>query len=134
MLTLDVLLVEDDAVNRLFASTVLRRFGCEVTVAANGAEGLELCRERVFHAVFMDCYMPLLDGFEASLAIRELGGWASVVPIIALTASVTASDRRRAERSGMTAFLVKPIDRALLEVELQRAADRVRPLLSRRAR
>ncbi len=129
MPSLNVLLVEDDAVNRLFARAVLSKYGCTVTAVNNGAEGLDICRRQRFDALFMDCYMPLLDGFKTTEGIRALGGWASDVPIVALTASVTVTDRARATAAGMTGFLVKPIERALLRAELEKIARelRVRP-------
>ena len=132
LLELDVLLVEDNEVNRTLARAFLRRFGCNVTIAENGAVALDACRERSFDAILMDCYMPLMDGFEATEAIRRLPGWAEV-PIIALTASVTASDQAKAEAAGMDEFLVKPIDRKRLLAALVQARDQKEAAATRQA-
>lgn len=132
-LALEVLLVEDDAVNRTLVRVLLRHAGCSVTAAENGAAALDACRERRFDAVLMDCYMPVMDGFEATTAIRGLGGWSATLPIIALTASVTTADRDQAAAVGMSDFLLKPIDRRRLASILATIRDRKEAALRRQA-
>jgi len=115
-----LLLVEDNPVNRLVASRFLARAGCRVDEATNGQEALEKTRGHRYDAVFMDCFMPELDGYEATRRIRaaEPDGWR--VPVIALTAAAFASDRDKAISAGMDDYLTKPIELS----ELARVLDR----------
>jgi PAS domain S-box-containing protein len=103
-----VLVVDDHPANRAVAAGLAKRLGCTVETAANGAEAVERCRQRGFDLIFMDCQMPVMDGFEATAEIRRLPG-SQMTPILALTASSVASDRERAMRLGMNGFLSKPI-------------------------
>lgn len=108
-----VLVVEDNEINQRIVRRMLEFLGCEVDVAENGAVGLEMFNQSNYAIVFMDCQMPVMDGFEATTAIRS-GSRAKDVPIIAVTANVLPEDRRRCEEVGMDEFLAKPIDRPLL--------------------
>ncbi|GAB6037530.1 hypothetical protein JCM15519_20890 [Fundidesulfovibrio butyratiphilus] len=108
---LQVLLVDDHPINRKAGSLLLTRLGCDVTMADNGAKALELVRERSFDMVFMDVQMPVMDGFEATRAIRRLGGRFSSLPIIALTANALEGDKERCLRAGMTDYLCKPMQK-----------------------
>ena len=105
---LRVLVVEDNPVNQKVAEATLRRLGAQVTVANNGLEGVRAVRAHPFDLVLMDCQMPVMDGFEATLKLRE--GVAPKLPVIALTASVMPEDRERAAQVGMDAFLNKPLN------------------------
>jgi signal transduction histidine kinase/ActR/RegA family two-component response regulator len=103
-----VLLVEDNAVNRMVARTMLQRLGCEVTEAHGGADGECLARDRAYDLILMDLYMPDMDGFETARRIR--GGGANIrTPIWALTASAVEEDRTRCLAVGMNGHLAKPI-------------------------
>lgn len=108
-----ILLVEDEPVNRLVATRLLRKEGFEVVTAENGAHCLEICKTEAFPVVLMDCQMPLMDGLAATRALRVLeqikGRPRSVV--IAYTANALAEDRRRCIESGMDGFLAKPVSR-----------------------
>ncbi|MBF0108514.1 MAG: ABC transporter substrate-binding protein [Magnetococcales bacterium] len=123
----DVLLVEDNVVNQEVAVAILEQLGCRVTVVGNGQQALNLLCGGVtpFHAVFMDCEMPILDGMEATRRLRlwekEQGGH---VPVIALTAHALPESRRQCLIAGMDDFLRKPFSHGDVAVVL----DRLLPL------
>ncbi|MEO0322116.1 MAG: ATP-binding protein [Myxococcota bacterium] len=108
---LEVLLVEDNAVNQLVAKGLLAKLGVSVTVAGDGEEALARLREARFDLVFMDCQMPRLDGFAATRAIRrgDAGPEAVTLPIVAMTANALEGDRERCLEAGMTDYLTKPV-------------------------
>jgi PAS domain S-box-containing protein len=101
------LLVEDNATNQFVAKRFIEKAGCVVDVAANGAEALEKIAAADFDLVFMDCQMPIMDGYEATKRIRQ--GRLSTVPIIAMTAHAMKGDRERCLAVGMTEYLSKPL-------------------------
>ena len=108
--SLQVLLTEDNPVNQAVASRLLEKLGHRVTVANNGKEGFEAWARGDFDVVLMDVQMPVMDGIDATKAIRraeELRG--TRVPIIALTAHAMTSDRDRCLAAGMDRYLSKPI-------------------------
>jgi len=118
-LKLRVLVAEDNPVNRMLIDRLLSRLGSEVLCVDNGREALEQLKGRErFHLVLMDCQMPVMDGFEATLAIRALPGPISKIPIIALTAAVLPQDRARCFAAGMDEMLNKPIRPGELETLL----------------
>ncbi len=104
-----VLLAEDNEFNQEIALENLRQAGLDVTLARDGAEAVELWEQGHFDVILMDIQMPRMDGFEASRRIRATSKGASV-PIIAMTAFASASDRERCLAAGMSDFLTKPID------------------------
>ncbi|WP_305516110.1 response regulator [Pseudomonas sp. PD9R] len=114
-----VLLVEDNPVNQLVAKGMLGKLGCDVTVAAHGAEALDQLEHKEFDLVLMDCNMPVMDGYEASRQIRRSGRWPQL-PIVALTANAMSEERERCRAAGMSDYLAKPFRReelaALLDV------------------
>ncbi|MDB4973510.1 MAG: hybrid sensor histidine kinase/response regulator [Myxococcaceae bacterium] len=123
-----VLVVEDDATNVLLLVRLLQRCNGKTVVAGTGAAAVELCRQRQFDIILMDGMMPEMDGYEATQQIRSLEhGWTSTVPIIALTANALAGDRERCLRVGMTDYISKPIDSALLNAALLRAIEPAAP-------
>jgi signal transduction histidine kinase/CheY-like chemotaxis protein len=105
---LHVLLAEDNPVNQFVAVEMLRRLGCEVTLAQNGQQALEAAGKQPFDLIFMDCDMPVLDGYDATRAIRAEQATRHV-PIIALTASAFDGERTRCLEAGMDDFLAKPV-------------------------
>ena len=111
---LKVLLVEDNAVNREVASQFLQRLGQEVIIAVDGAQAVGIVADEDFDLILMDMQMPVMDGIAATRAIRELPGKARTVPIIAMTANASDSDRRKCVEAGMTGFQSKPISMAQL--------------------
>ncbi len=113
-----ILLVEDNLVNQKVTALALRRLGFAVEVAANGRAAVDAARARRFAAILMDCQMPVMDGFEATLAIRQLPR--GEVPIIAMTAAAMTGDRERCLTAGMNDYLSKPVQRAELERMLEK--------------
>ena len=109
-----VLVVDDNPTNRKVLDLMLTRLGCEVGLAADGAVAVStVCEgERQYDLVLMDCMMPVMDGFEATRAIRAAG---SSVPIIAMTANATEDDRRACLAAGMGDFASKPVTLEALE-------------------
>ena len=107
----DVLLVEDNLVNQKVAMAMLKKLGCRVWVAPNGAQALKQISERKFNLIFMDCQMPIMDGFEATRAIRQMVGAIHDIPIIAMTAHALREDREECLASGMNDYLAKPVHR-----------------------
>jgi CheY-like chemotaxis protein len=132
-----VLLVEDTAVNRLVAVKLLELLGCSVDTACNGQEAIERRRSGRYDIVFMDCEMPLVDGLEATRAIRrgesEDPAFGSRVPIIALTAHALAGDRDRCMAVGMDDHVPKPFGAEAVATILHRwLPGHVRPSLTGR--
>ncbi|MBK8004751.1 MAG: response regulator [Gemmatimonadetes bacterium] len=104
-----VLLADDTSVNLAVATRMLKKLGCRVDTAVDGAEALAKARAGGYDLVLLDCNMPVLDGFGAARAIRALAGEMAQVPIVALTASVTAEEHRLCREAGMDAVLAKPV-------------------------
>jgi len=105
-----ILLVEDNPVNQLVASSMLTYAGASIEAVDNGAAALERLRSDagLFDLVLMDVQMPEMDGFEATARIRaELG---LTLPVLAMTAGVLESEREQCIASGMNDFIAKPID------------------------
>ncbi len=119
-----VLVVEDVLANRMVAGSMLRRLGMEVDLAENGKQALELLDSRRYGMIFMDCQMPVMDGYEATRHIRQCRRVElSRVPIVALTADVTEEGRKKCLDAGMDDFLSKPFElqnlQTLLDVWLK---------------
>jgi CheY-like chemotaxis protein len=115
-----VLLAEDNAVNQKVALRLLERLGCSVDVAASGSEAVEKYRAAPYDIVFMDCQMPLMDGYEATAAIRRLESAGAHIPIVALTANAMQGDRDVCLAQGMDDYIAKPINTGDLIRVLQR--------------
>jgi PAS domain S-box-containing protein len=116
----EILLVEDNPVNQKVATAMLKKMGCVVTVAPNGARALEQIAQRCFDLIFMDCQMPIMDGFETTRAIRQMVGKIRDIPIIAMTAHALKGDRQRCLDAGMNDYLSKPVHRNSLVTILQK--------------
>jgi CheY-like chemotaxis protein len=120
---LRVLLIEDVRANQLLIETVLGKYGLEITVANNGALGVEAFRASEFDLVLMDIVMPVMDGIDAARAIRALPGNGSNVPIIALTGRAGDEDKATYLQSGMNDTVKKPLVTADLIVAIERQCD-----------
>ena len=120
LLSRNVLLAEDNKTNQLIARRMLERIGCEVDVVGNGEEAVLQAGRRHYDAVFMDCFMPVLDGYEATRQIRRISGAGGQVPIIALSAAALDSERQRALDAGMNDYVTKPVSRDALQRALER--------------
>jgi CheY-like chemotaxis protein len=100
---------EDNAVNQRVVRAMLLRLGLEVDVVGNGAEAVAAAALVEYRAIFMDCQMPVLDGFKATAAIRQHQGALRHTPIIAVTASAMKSDELRCLAAGMDDHIAKPL-------------------------
>ena len=117
---LDILAVDDDAVNRLVIGGFLTPHGHTVTFAHDGEAAVALAREHRFDLILMDVMMPGLDGPSATRMIRTLPPPLGDVPIIALTANAMPGDRERYLAEDMTDYVTKPIDRSMLFRTIER--------------
>ncbi|MGO8788290.1 MAG: response regulator, partial [Terriglobia bacterium] len=119
-----ILLVEDNAVNQQLAVRLLEKRGHIVTVASNGSEALALLTRTRFDVALMDVQMPVMDGFEATAAIRKAEtSSGNHLPIIAMTAHAMEGDRERCMAAGMDAYISKPIQRDELIEMVERIGD-----------
>jgi signal transduction histidine kinase/ActR/RegA family two-component response regulator len=127
-----VLLVEDNPVNVLVAQAELEQLGLTVVTAENGIKALEWLERHHVDLVLMDCHMPEMDGFEATRQIRarEVSQGALAVPVVALTASTLAEDRKQCLDAGMNDHLAKPYK----VPELARIVQRYLPVCPSRVR
>src|SRR6266851_331711 len=118
--SLRILLAEDNPVNQRLASRLLEKRGHSVVVAGNGREALEALEKEYFDLVFMDVQMPVMDGFEATAAIRKKEGDSGIhLPVVALTAHAMKGDREKCLAGGMDGYLTKPIQPQELDELLQ---------------
>ena len=116
---LNVLVAEDNPINRKLIQRLLQRLGYEPELVVNGRECIELLHQKPFDVVLMDCQMPILDGYEATLRIRSgaAGADQRALPIIALTAAAMVGDRERCMHVGMNDYLTKPVQpEALIQI------------------
>ncbi|WP_018916359.1 ATP-binding protein [Vreelandella zhanjiangensis] len=102
-----LLLVEDNAVNRKVATSLLSRLGCDVICAENGQDALTMAKSLQIHLIFMDIQLPDMDGLMVTQRLREQGGWLAQVPIVAMTAG--GNDRQRCLAAGMNDYITKPL-------------------------
>ncbi len=121
--TLRILLAEDTLPNQKLIVYALAKRGHTVEVAGNGAETLELIQRQDFDLVLMDVQMPVMDGLEATAAIRRLDDPKKArLPIVAMTAHAYKSDQERCLAAGMDAYISKPINRRELIEIVERMA------------
>lgn len=103
------LLVEDNRVNQVLATHILRRLGMQLTIVDNGQEAVDVLDRQTFDLVLMDIQMPVMNGIDATRLIRQDPRFA-MLPIIAMSAGVTLDEQSRCNEVGMTAFVAKPIN------------------------
>ncbi len=116
-----VLIVEDNEVNLVVFTQMMMGFGCDVTQARDGREAIESVGKAKFDIVFMDCLMPVLDGYQAVAQMRER--WTDLPPIIAITANALSYDRQKCLDAGFTDYVAKPVRKADLEAILRRYTE-----------
>jgi signal transduction histidine kinase/CheY-like chemotaxis protein len=120
-----VLVAEDDRVNQMVVEEMLKRLGCEVDVTGDGQAARAAAARKRYDIVFMDCHMPLMDGYEAARGMRlDEQQRGTHTPIVALTADSLASDRERCMAAGMDDFLTKPVGSAQLSATIERWTGR----------
>jgi len=110
---LSILLVEDNLLNQRIVTFSLKKYNHEVTIANNGVEAIEKFRENKYDVILMDIMMPVMDGLEATVKIREIesdSNFENRTPIIALTANTMDNDRDKCISYGMDEFMAKPFD------------------------
>ncbi|MBW8687454.1 response regulator [Chitinophaga rhizophila] len=115
---LNILIVEDNPINMLLATTVVKRIAHDARIyeAQDGIEAIRICRAQLPDLILMDIQMPLMNGYEATASIREIKG-AQRIPIIALTAGNLKGEREKCINAGMNDFIAKPlIQEKLLEL------------------
>ena len=117
-----ILIVEDNATNRLIAARMLQSLGASVETANDGAQGVEAAGRQAFDLVLMDVQMPVMDGVTATRLIRAQTGATATVPILAMTANVFAHQQEAYREAGMTGAVSKPLSPAALLAEIARIA------------
>ena len=118
-----ILIVDDNATNRVVAQALCEMFGCTSETAEDGVEALEAVQERPFDLILMDIKMPRMDGVQATEAIRALTGPARDIPIVALTANADPDDAKKYLTIGMAAVVEKPIKPERLRMAMNLALE-----------
>jgi len=120
-----VLVAEDNAVNQRIVRMMLSKLGCETHIARDGRQAVDMARAEHFDIVFMDCQMPVISGFEATQAVRELTDTdRRTVPIVAMTADASGGDRERCLTMGMDDCISKPVQAVDLRRMLSKWVER----------
>jgi CheY-like chemotaxis protein/HPt (histidine-containing phosphotransfer) domain-containing protein len=116
-----ILLVEDNTVNRLVAEGMLQNIRCHIDIAVNGQEAVDKFSESDYDIIFMDCQMPVMDGFAATSEIRDIESREKKkrTPIVALTANALKGDRERCMSAGMDDYVSKPFTIADLKAAIE---------------
>lgn len=117
-----VLVVDDNSTNQLVACGMLTKFGIDAEIANNGQDALDMLTQAAFDLVFMDCQMPVMDGYTATKEIRNPDSKVQnhTIPIIAMTANTMQGDKEKCLASGMDDFIAKPVDSIKLRKLLER--------------
>ena len=115
-----MLLVEDNEINQQVAQEILQGAGLIVTVANNGQEGVDAARKNEYDIILMDIQMPVMDGYTATHAIRNLKSEIRNLPILAMTAHAMAGDEQKSLDAGMNGHVTKPINPDQLFAALQK--------------
>lgn len=124
---LDVLVVEDNETNRFVAQELLASLGCHVTLANDGAQGVQAARAGAFDLILMDISMPVMNGWDAARAIRVGDGKSAVARILALTAHVIPDAQNLLDDSGIDGILLKPLRRDEIRAEIEAFANMKKP-------
>ncbi|MDH3354466.1 MAG: response regulator, partial [Chromatiales bacterium] len=105
-----ILLAEDNEVNAMIASAMLKKGGLDLDIAENGAVALEMLQQKHYDLILMDCQMPVMDGCQATKEIRANEKEGEHIPIIAVTANASEEDRQQTIDAGMDDFMSKPFN------------------------
>jgi len=114
-----ILVVEDNEDNREIFVFRLQQLDFEVLVASNGKEALEIASRSKPDVIFMDLRMPVMDGWEATRALRQTE-WGRDLPVIAVTAHAMKEEREKALNAGCDEFILKPVDYSIIQRTIQR--------------
>jgi len=118
----EILVVDDHPMNLKLMQGFIQKLGCTCLIARNGREAVDIWASRPLSAVFMDCQMPVMDGFEATAEIRRLEGATRHTPIIAMTANAVSGDREKCLAAGMDDYMSKPLKLAQLKTLIETLA------------
>jgi len=120
---LKILVTEDEAINRMYISTILERNGWEIHEASDGEEALSCISNNTYDIVLMDISMPKMNGLDATMEIRKNETDGSHLPVIALTAHAFPSDRKKFLDAGMDDVVIKPLNEETLINVISRYID-----------
>jgi ligand-binding sensor domain-containing protein/ActR/RegA family two-component response regulator len=129
-----VLLVEDNAVNQLVIRKLVERYGMVTDTADHGRAALDRLRKASYDIILMDCQMPIMDGYEATIAIRGMRDGTERIPIIAVTAHAMVGDREKCLEAGMDGHVPKPVSVETLLDEMARVAPHLMARIGSRSR
>ena len=118
---LNILIAEDNSVNQILIERILRKLGYHTETASDGVRALNFLDKKEYNVILMDVRMPLMDGFEATQAIRQMS--IQQPYIIAMTANAMSSDRDECINIGMNDYISKPIHMEEIIEKLKIAAD-----------
>ena len=121
-----ILIVEDNEINALILTRMLKLLGYRSHTVSNGADALEAAARETYSTILMDCQMPVMDGFTTTRRLRSRFAGDPRIPIVAITATATTEDQERCLAAGMDDYLPKPITMDRLAAVLNRWAP-VRP-------
>ena len=109
-----ILVAEDNLTNQIIAKKFLAKMGVDVKIVNNGQAAVDAFKAMPFDLIFMDCQMPVMDGYEATSIIRKIEKEKNLrpMPIVALTANASSDDRILCELSGMSDVVTKPFNKA----------------------
>ncbi|MCJ8345258.1 response regulator [bacterium] len=111
-----ILVVDDNRINQIIAVQMIKNLGLSlIDTAANGQEAIKMQKKTHYDAIFMDCQMPVLDGYHATSSIRTFNSNDSKVPIIAMTANLLKSNQNKCFESGMDDLITKPVNQLEFE-------------------
>ena len=118
--SLHILVAEDNIVNQMVVTAMLKNLGCDCHVVGNGQEALDYIKQATPDIVLMDISMPEMDGIAATTELRKLGGAAAAIPVIGVTAHAMREDQERCIAAGMNDYLPKPIKQDALSKMLEK--------------
>ncbi len=119
-----VLLAEDNSVNQMVAKNLLEKHGFIIDIADNGQQAIDKFKQHSYDIVLMDCFMPVKDGFEATKEIIQYQHKNNInIPVIALTANATKSDKDKCLQAGMSSFVAKPFSNEILLTSIQQTLE-----------
>ncbi|WP_440906628.1 ATP-binding protein (plasmid) [Catenovulum sp. SX2] len=118
---LNVLVVDDNEINRIVMTSCLSQFNIDADIAIDGQDAVEKCRIENYDLIFMDCMMPIMDGWQATQVLRSEKLVADATVIAALTANTSEADQLKCEQAGMNLFITKPVQNAAIKNALANA-------------